>query len=268
MLKRITTPRSARTLLMAAIAIVFLRPLCAQTPAATLEVMTGQVSILQDPNSLSSAKPLFQGSQIKAQQMVITGADSYAKFRLADGSYFEVFENSRVEFHQDFGLMYLLNIVLGHIKVFIDHSKGPNYNSVTTPTAVISVRGTIFDIVVEDDDGTTLVTLEEGWVHVRNQTAPGFEPDLTKPGQQVRVFRGQGLIGKQINNNGMPKALQMIQDAVKVFASQHPGGIGIGGSPGGVGGNAPGIPGAQGDKGKGGAAPAPPPAAPPSSAGH
>ena len=34
----------------------------------------------------------------------------------------------------------------------------------TSPTAVISVRGTVFDVVVQDDDGTTFVTVDEGEV--------------------------------------------------------------------------------------------------------
>lgn len=264
MLKRLTTLRTVRAILMASLSVVFLRPLTAQTPAATVEAMTGQVSILQDPNSPSSATALFVGNQIKAKQFVITGPSSYAKFRLADGSYFEVFENSRVQFHEDFGLGNLLNIIIGHIVVFIDHSKGPNPNNVTTPTAVISVRGTIFDIVVEDPDGTTLVTLDEGWVHVRNATAPGsLERDLRFPGENVRVFRGQGLMGKQINNNGVVQKLaRMAEDSLRVLAGQRP----IGAGTGGVGGPGVGIPGAQGDKGKGGAAPPAPP--PPASAGH
>ena len=133
MLKRLTTLRTVRAILMASLAVVFLRPLSAQTPAATLEAMTGQVSILQDPNSPSSATALFVGNQIKAKQLVITGPSSYAKFHLADGSYFEVFENSKVQFHEDFGLTNLLNIIIGHIVVFIDHSKGPNPNSVLSP---------------------------------------------------------------------------------------------------------------------------------------
>jgi hypothetical protein len=252
---------------MALVAVVFLRPLSAQMPAATLALMTGQVSLLQDPNNLSSATALFIGNAIKPKQMVMTGPDSYAKFHLADGSSFEVFENSKVQFREDYpAWTHLLNVIIGHIKVIIDHSKGANPNSVTTPTAVISVRGTVFDIVVEDADGTTLVTLEEGWVHVRNSTAPGFEPDLRLPGASVRVFRGQGLIGKQVNYNGgvLQKAVRAAEDALRVLAQQHPGGIPVGGG----GPTATGIPGAQGDKGKGGAAPAPPPPAPPSTVGH
>jgi ferric-dicitrate binding protein FerR (iron transport regulator) len=266
MLKRLTTPWTLRAMLMAVVAVVSLRPLSAQMPAATLEAMAGQVSILQGANSpLSTAAPLFANATIKAKQMVITGPDSYAKFRLTDGSTFEIFENSKVVFHEDFGWDHLLNIIIGHVKVLIDHSKGPNSNSVTTPTAVISVRGTIFDIVVEDADGTTLVTLDEGWVHVRNLTAPGPERDLRQPGEWVRVFRGQGLMGKQIDTNGViQKALRAASDALRVMAQPRAGGIPIGGGSGGAG-----VPvntgGAQGDKGKGGAAPPP---APPPANGH
>ena len=90
MLKRLTTPWTIRALLMVAGVVVFLPPLSAQMTAATVELMTGQVSILQDPHSPSTATALFVGNQIKARQMVITGPSSYAKFHLADGSYFEV----------------------------------------------------------------------------------------------------------------------------------------------------------------------------------
>jgi hypothetical protein len=263
MLKRLTTPGIVRAILMAAVAVVFLRPLSAQRPAATLVSMSGQVSILPDGHN---TKALFTGDAVPAQKTIVTGPNSYAKFLLPDGSYFEVFEKSQVVFREDYpAWAHLLNVIIGHVKVFIDHSKGPNSNSVTTPTAVISVRGTIFDIVVEDDDGTTLVTVDEGLVQVRNLTAPGAEPYL-KPGESVRVFRGQRLIGQQIDKGGIvQRVLRAATDAVRVYAQQHPGGIPVGG----VGGpGATGIPGAQGDKGKGGAAPPPPPPAPPSTSGH
>jgi hypothetical protein len=264
MLKRLTTPGTVRAILLAAVAVVFLRSLSAQPrPAATLVSMSGQVSILPDGHN---TKALFTGDVVPAQKTIVTGPDSYAKFLLPDGSYFEVFEKSQVVFREDYpAWMHLLNVIIGHVKVFIDHSKGPNSNSVTTPTAVISVRGTIFDIVVEDDDGTTLVTVDEGLVQVRNLTAPGAEPYL-KPGESVRVFRGQRLVGQQIDKGGIfQRALRAATDAVRVYAQQHPGGIPVGG----VGGpGVPGAPGAQGDKGKGGAAPPAPPPAPPSTAGH
>jgi hypothetical protein len=261
MVKRRTTPWTLRAILVVMLAAVCLPSLSAQTrTAATLVSMSGQVSILLDNHDL---KPLYLHGAVNAQQRIVTGPASYAKFLLPDGSYFEVFEKSQVEFHADYGWTHLLNVIIGHVKVFIDHSKGPNNNSVTTPTAVISVRGTVFDIVVEDDDGTTLVTVDEGLVQVRNMTAPGGEPVL-KPGDSVRIFRGQRLMGQQIDKGGLiQKMLRGATDALRVYAQQHPGGIPAGGGAGGPVGT-----GAQGDKGKGGSAPPAPPSTPTSTTGH
>lgn len=221
-------------------------------PVAVVEQMMGQVSLMQDGRV---DHPLSVGEAVKARLTIVTGPSSYAKFRLDDNSTFEVYENSTVVFKDDWPAWdHLLNVILGRVKVFIDHSKGPNNNSVTTPTAVISVRGTIFDVVVEDSDGTTLVSCDDGLVQVRNVTAPGNEP-LLKPGESIRIFRGQGLVGRQISRDPVQRAiLQAVRDAIQVALRQHAGVPGVGG---GV--PAGGAPGAQGDKGKGGNTPPPAP---------
>jgi hypothetical protein len=221
---------------------------------------------------------LFVGNDIKQQEEIVTGHDGYAKFEVSDGSTFEVFSDSRVVFHDNPTVTYkdLLNVWIGHIKVFIQHLNGPNYNSVTTPTAVISVRGTVFDVVVEDDDGTTAVAVDEGLVQVRNLTAPGKEPFL-QPGDEIRIFRGQPLLGKMVDHNGtIQRAMRAVEEIVRL-ATQRAGGGGVG-LPGG-GGGVPGTGGAQGDKGKntGGsgtgstngsqAPPTGPPAGPPAGSG-
>src|SRR4029078_4237800 len=138
------------------------------------------------------------------------------RFQVSDGSTFVVFHNARVVFRQSLGNWKdLLNVIIGHIKVFIQHEPGkPNYNEVSSPTAVISVRGTVFDVVVEDIDGTTFVTLDEGVVNVRNVTAPGNQVQLL-PGDSIRVFRGQPLMGRQIDKgNALRLALKAARDAI------------------------------------------------------
>jgi hypothetical protein len=250
----------ARIAFTALAVLACLRPLAAQTPAATVEQMMGQVSLMKDGRV---DKPLNVGDAVYAQHIIVTGPDSYAKFHLADGSTFEVYEKSTVAFREDYpAWSHLLNVLMGRVKVFIDHSKGPNSNSVTTPTAVISVRGTVFDVVVEDSDGTTLVSCDEGLVQVQNLTAPGNEP-LLHPGQWVRIFRGQGLMGKQVIKDPIQQGiLRAARDAVQVLLQRHVGLPGVGGIGGPVGSTTGG---AQGDKGKGGAAPPP---APPAGNGH
>jgi hypothetical protein len=200
----------------------------------------GQVSVWR-----GTPVALFVGSDIKRQEMIITGHDGFARFEVADGSWFEVYADSKVVFHNNPTVSYkdLLNVVIGKIKVYIQHLNGPNYNSVTTPTAVISVRGTIFVVDVEDEDGTTVVAVDDGLVQVKNTTAAGKEP-LLQPGDAIRVYRGQSL-GLLADHSGVLRAaFRAIEDAMRVAVQRGSGG-GLPGT-GGVGGTG----GAQGDKGK------------------
>lgn len=271
MLRLTIRPLDCRTLLAAAIGALCLLPFQAQAqlihkPAATIVEMAGQVSILEGPGQL---KALFLNNPVYAQQKIVTGADGYARFLLEDHSSFEVFPNSQVTFKEDWpGIGNLLNVWLGKVKVYIDHSKGPNHNSVSTPTAIISVRGTIFDVDVEDVDGTTLISVDTGWVHVRTTTAFGLEKDLYD-GDAVRIYRNLplGKAGGGINRGILQKAVQSLDDALRQVLLGRTGGVGPIGSPGGAGST-----GAQGDKGKTTGtptgAPAPPPPPPPGGGGN
>jgi hypothetical protein len=230
-------------LLLAAVTVVCLTTEPIRNGHARVILELGQVSVVR-----GMPQALFVGNDIKQQERIVTGHDGYAKFQVADGSTFEVFPDSNVVFHDNPTVTYrdLLNVWIGHIRVIIKHLNGPNYNSVTTPTAVISVRGTIFDVVVEDDDGTTAVAVDEGLVQVRNLTAPGKEPFL-QPGDEIRIYRGQPLLGKMVDHSGTIRAaLQVVQDTIRGLTQRAGGGVGLPGGGGGV----PGTGGAQGDKGK------------------
>ena len=248
MLRPSLRTRTTRTLLVAATLVACL-PAMAQCPAtphpkpgtALLVEESGQISVMR-----GNAVALFEGNIIQRQETIITGHEGYGKFEVSDGSCFEVYSDSQVVFHDNPTVTYkdLLNVFIGRVKVFIQHLNGPNYNSVTTPTAVISVRGTIFDVVVEDDEGTTLVSVEDGAVAVRNLAAGGEIP-LLKPGDSIRISRHQPLYGRTVNRDrAVRAALDAATDAARI-ALGHGGGIGVPGI-GGAGGGT----GAQGDKGK------------------
>ncbi len=252
---------SARALLLATAAVVSLTPLSAQIGepfgpgAAKLIVMTGRVSILKD--GVEWARSV--GDEVQPKQIIITGPDSYAKFQLADGSTFEVFQNTRAVFHDTPGWQEILNVLIGRVKVYVEHKNGPNHKQVTTQTAVISVRGTIFDVVVEDEDATTLVSVEEGLVDVRHLRFGGNEV-LLHPGESIRVFRDQPLAKVSDKTDAVHAALRAAAKAA--YDILYSRGINSGGG-GGVptGGTSTG--GTQGDKGSkaptGGNAPPPPP---------
>ena len=92
------------------------------------------------------------------------------------------------------------------MKVHIQKLGGqPNYNRVRTPTAVISVRGTVFDVAVEDEDDTTLVSVDEGQVVVRHLLKPG--PDrVLNAGDWVRVFKNQPLATRTVDRGSTVRA--------------------------------------------------------------
>ena len=179
---------------------------------ARLLSFTGQISVMRD----SSPWALNAGDVVKPEQVIVTGADGYGVFQVADGSRFEVFPNSRVVFRANRGdWRDLLEVWLGKVRVQIEHPGGlPNNNKVRTPSAVISVRGTIFDVEVEDENATTMVLDEEGQVEVRHLLKVS-EPKILNPGEWVRVYKNEPL-AKQLVDKGslLQRAAKAASDAL------------------------------------------------------
>ena len=256
MAPRLKHMRYRSTLLLAAIAVVSAASLHAQDEsAATVLTQINQVSVVDNSGYV---KPLSVGDHLRQHETVITGPDGYARFQLSDGSVFEVYANSKVVFRETPGLTDLLDLFIGRVKVFIEHSKGPNPKDVKTPTAVISVRGTVFDVEVQNADGT-FVTLDDGVVDVRNLTAPGPSV-LLKPGESILIEPNKPLMPLQIGQHAAMRIA--IKAAEQALMQVRFGGRGLG--LGSVGGGGPqgdhGPPGGRTGTGTGtGGAPAPPP---------
>ena len=114
--------------------------------AAKVMSMTGQVSVLRG----SEPWALSIGDSVQARQVIVTGPDGFAQFQVSDGSTFEVYPNSNVVFRKNPpNWRDLLDVLVGRVKIHIQKFGGqPNPNRILTPTAVISVRGTTFDVSV------------------------------------------------------------------------------------------------------------------------
>ena len=219
---------AAQWLLLAAACMA--TPIYAESEAAKVITLTGQVSVLRD----NSPWVLNVGDTVQPRQIIVTGPDGYALFQVSDGSTFEVFSNARVIFRDNPGSWRdLLDLLLGRIKVHIQKPNGqPNYNRVRTPTAVISVRGTIFDVAVEDEDDTTLVSVEEGQVSVQHLLKPGPERILNQ-GESIRVYRNQALAKAVVDHDALIRnALHQAEQAVYeiVYRTRVPGVSGPGGA--------------------------------------
>ena len=83
----------------------------------------------------------------------------------------------------------IFNVLRGKTRIKIEKMGGrPNPYRVNTPTAVIAVRGTLFDVLVSGDE--TRVMVHEGEVAVSNQSSPGVMVVLPR-GWSTRVREGR-----------------------------------------------------------------------------
>ena len=206
------------------------------------------------------------GDLVQPEQVIVTGTEGYGVFQVADGSKFEVFPQSHVVFRANRGdWKDILEVWLGKVRVQIEHPGGlPNHNKVHTPSAVISVRGTIFDVDVEDQDGTTFVLDEEGQVEVRHLLQVS-EPRILNPNESVRVYRNEPIARKNVDKGALlQRAARAASDAFYQAAlnSIHSAATGAGH----VGGVTTTGAGAPADKNNGAAPPPPPPPPPPAPA--
>ncbi len=221
--------------------------------AAKVVGAVGQVSVLRD----SQPWALSIGESVACQQIIVTGPDGHATFQVSDGSTFEVFPNSHVVFRKNVpNWRDLIDVLLGQVRVHIQKFGNiPNPNRVITPTAVISVRGTTFDVTVDDEGESTLVQVEEGLVSVQHALMPRGDGKLLSDGQELRVFKQQPLAQGWDKGSVIQKVFHAMLDAVNtaIIQARVPSGRipGIGGGSAG---------GAVGDHGP---ANLPPPAPPP-----
>jgi len=207
-------------------------PLSSEAAAKVIS-LNGDVSALRDTTPWA----LNVGDEVQTRQVIITGPDGYAKFQVSDGSTFEVYPNSNVVFRKNPGNWRdLLDVLVGRVKIHIQKWGGqPNNNRVLTPTAVISVRGTTFDVAVNDDDEATLVSVEEGVVDVRHALRPGLTKTLNA-GESIHVYKDEPLAQSTVDKGAVVRrVLQGLRDAAFTMATHSPAHTGVSTGPIGTG---------------------------------
>ena len=221
---RSTTARLSLLLAMTAVVCLgqFL-PSDAGNYAAKVVTLSGQVSVLKDlqPWALSA------GDNVQVTQVVVTGADGHAVLQVSDGSTIEVYPNSKFVFRQNPGNWRdLIDVFLGKVRVHIEHlGTLPNPNRVITPVAVISVRGTTFDVTVNDDDEATTVEVEDGQVEVRHNLLGG-NAAIVNAGEVFRVYRNEPIAQRMDKGNVVRQVLRIGVNVVAIVGrSSGPGKI-------------------------------------------
>ncbi|MFN0088026.1 MAG: FecR domain-containing protein [Blastocatellia bacterium] len=124
--------------------------------------------------------------EVRGGDTIVTGRGGRLVLGLSDGSQAVIAPQTTVVV-EDLSATprALFNLLRGKTRVRIEKMGGqPNPYRVNTPTAVIAVRGTIFDVLVKD--GQTDVFLHEGEVSVASPARPD-QPVLLFPGQTTRI---------------------------------------------------------------------------------
>jgi hypothetical protein len=156
--------------------------------SARVTAIEGPVEIHRQPaNQAVAQKIAFKiDDELRAGDTIITGRKGRLALGLSDGSQAVVAPESTVVIKDlSQSPRALFNVIRGKTRIHIEKLGGqPNPYRVNTPTAVIAVRGTIFDVLVEGDQ--TRVFLHEGAVAVTNAETPN-RPVFLSAGQMTRV---------------------------------------------------------------------------------
>src|SRR5438552_13739484 len=135
---------------------------------------------------------LTPGHAVQAGDEVRTGAGAQLILEVPDGSYMVISENSKliVEDFWSGNLRSLMNLMVGRVRFYVQRLGGrANPYRVTTPTALIAVRGTTFEVTVDEAQFAEVRCLE-GRVAVETVGLPDREVIL-EPGRKTLVRPGE-----------------------------------------------------------------------------
>lgn len=246
---------AAALLALAAFAAPLDAQLLGDATAAQVAVAEGDVSVIRSDQVWA----LFAGDQVNVGETIVTGPDGFAQLSVEDGSHFLVYPDSRVVFRRNPGnLRDLIDLFLGRVKVYIQHfGDEPNPHRIFTPTAVISVRGTTFDVSVDTDEVVT-VGVDEGVVMVQHRLLPRNRETPVEAGQSLIIYPGEPLAKAGVDG---VEAARLAGNLARIAASiwRRAGGGGGGGGSSGSGSAPTPLPGDE----EAPPPPPPPPAPPP-----
>jgi len=160
--------------------------------SAKILSVDGPVEIRRAPQSGAKLKKIsFKlREDLKAGDKIVTGWQGRLVLGLSDGSLAVLGELTTVEVRDlSSSPRELFNVLRGRTRVYIEKLGGrPNPYRINTPTAVIAVRGTLFDVIVRSNE--TEVFVHEGEVAVSSVLTPEAIV-LLSAGQTTRVRHEQ-----------------------------------------------------------------------------
>lgn len=170
----------------------------------------------------SEKRELTQGDNVRQDELVEVSADSQGEFRLDDNTKLALGPGARLlldKFVYDSDKKagsIVVNLVKGAFR-FVTGVAAKSTYIVRTPTAAITVRGTVFDVYILADN-STLLLLHEGAIEVRGDGNTCRV--LDRPGYMMRVL-ANGRVGAPVNWQRLP-GRTFAFDAAFPFVAQPP----------------------------------------------
>ncbi len=152
--------------------------------------VSGSVQIFRPSGGTLNRIKFGSGTELFPGDVIKTNFDGRLVIGLKDGSQAIISRETTVEIRDtNISPRTIFHILRGKTRIKIEKLGGsPNPYRITTPTTVIAVRGTTFDVFVQKDE--TRVFVLEGAVSVSRIDLPDIEVILT-PGQFTRVRENQ-----------------------------------------------------------------------------
>jgi len=174
--------------------------LCA-APSVQAQTRVGEAVLVQNEvvRVAASTTPISVGDSMLRDETVRTGADSAARFVMADSTNLSLGPSAtlkldRTVFNDEHSYRDVaIRMATGAFRFVTGHSEKTAYK-ITTPLATIGVRGTILDILSQR--GRSVVVLQEGAANVCTLsfqciqlTQPGDTAIITSTGGKVTITK-------------------------------------------------------------------------------
>lgn len=169
-------------------------------------------------------RSLADGDDVRQDELIEVGLDARSEIELEDQTKLALGPGSRLTLDK---FVYdpdkrtdgsiVLDLIKGTFRFVTGVAEKPTY-LIKTPAAAITVRGTIFDVYVEEN-GLAWLLLHEGAVQVCNLT--GDCHDLNEPGKLIRIG-DDGDVGSPVRWASLDDNERVPFDDAFPFVSQSP----------------------------------------------
>lgn len=171
-------------------------------------------------------RPIKAGDALNKEETLKTKPRSRARINLTDGSSILIYPNSQVNFTELKKETPSIKVLIGKIKAWVAKNSARSKFEVHTPVAVCSVRGTEFDVTV-DEEGKTDIEVFEGLLGVRREDGTGEEIPVGA-GERLNVDAASALdrsmkseFGSELQSVKNEVGLDMSKEEVQAAAAQE-----------------------------------------------